>query len=221
MVIAVIPTVSFAQFFKGEKWVRVGVNCHQSVKNYTSFYSDSPNEYTNYTYTYKDCDLLPSIGTFVSKNWYLGVHALLGKGMNKVETQPKGGSIKEETSKNTFRLGAGLVLRKYFPVSRRFSVLAGTNTRYFKSCDTGEGYPVNTSSRKFRVNYLLSDLHVGVMYRVRPGVGVDLVYSPLMVGFSQSFGIMQQRGKVFNGGLGKEVDCFSLGLNFALAKGKK
>lgn len=161
--------------------------------------------------------LTPGFGKYMGRGYYLGVQAIVGKSEFESQFYNYDHELIGAANSQSDRIGAGVLFRKYYSLTDRFSPFFGVSSNFYSE----EGDVVSYSGESFSLTttYFSTEFHVGVNFLVVPRLEVETYYSP-----GRFYG---RKNKNYEGEydfeteFGKRGQEFSLGINYHIFRGKE
>lgn len=197
-----------AQFQDDGLVIRSGIG-FQAYKLYAyPGIADGTPDQKEFTYSFS-----PGIGKFYGNGYYVGVQALASFTNGHYISEVVNGNISTINAKQQ-RFGGGILLRKYFNVSKKISPFIGLNSGFYResSDDVLDLYEEN----KLRSNVFRSDLQIGLQYRVSPRIGLEAYYT--LGGLMYEKSLYSDHNDGIQPNFGQQGRSFSIGINYFLQK---
>lgn len=165
-----LPTISKAQFNENGLVIRSGINFQYSPQDSPYTLPDNiGHESENFTYYFT-----PGIGKFIGNGFYIGLEGRIGSSSRSM-TAMVNGDVTHHSKYQNLIYGGGVLLRKYFNVSDRFTPFVGLSNTFFK--EKGDEKSPN-GFRSYHYNNFTADIQLGAQYRISPRIGIEAYFTP-------------------------------------------
>lgn len=203
-----------AQIINNDIIIRSGYSFNNYSEKSQSLFQSYPDPAEIHYNSYHESSFYftPGIGKLLGNGYYFGIQSLIGKSQSQRNIIAENLRTIHAYTLNTNRYGGGLLARKYFLASRKFSPFVGLSTSFFNERGTKE-FSSGYSEEQSR-NYFSTEIHLGGNYQLSSRFGIEAYYSPGNVFWEKRLGINKnyKPGMEF-GKIGQEI---SFGISYHL-----